>query len=217
MEYTGQVYQDKFIASVLNNKTDGYFLELGANHYKKLSNTYSLEKHLNWKGIMVDCVESFLPFYQLTRTNSIPVINDATQINYLELLNQNNFPKNMDYLQIDLNVTDRTNLTTLEILSRDVFPEYKFATITFNHDAYTTDWDNLVEFKNTIIETREQSRNILNNFGYILVFPDVKNGENSFEDWYIHPDLVNMEYVNKIKTDQSLIFTEIMEILELNK
>jgi hypothetical protein len=198
--YNGQVLQDKFVVSILKNKQNGYFLEIGSNHPKLINNTYVLEKELNWKGIMIEYDQSWIPQYKLERPNSIYVINDATQINYDQLLKQNNAPKNIDYLQIDLEVCNRSTLTTLELLNNNVFNEYKFATVTFEHDIYDGDRFN----------TRLASREIFLNRNYILVFQDVRNGINAFEDWYIYPDLVDMNYINKIKTDQSLDYHDIM-------
>jgi len=204
--YNGQVLQDKFIVSVLKNKQNGYFLEIGSNHPKLINNTYILEKELNWKGIMVEYDQSWIPLYKLERPNSIYIINDATQINYNELLKENNAPKNIDYLQIDLEVSNRSTLTTLELLNSNVFNEYKFATVTFEHDIYDGDRFN----------TRLASREIFSNRGYILVFPDVRNGQHAFEDWYIHPNLVNINYINKIKRNESLDYHDIMDILNQN-
>jgi len=201
--YNGQVLQDKFVVSVLKNKQNGYFLEIGSNHPKVINNTYVLEKELNWKGIMIEYDKSWIPHYNLERPNSIYVINDATQINYNQLLKQNNAPLNIDYLQIDLEVCNRSTLTTLELLNNNVLNEYKFATVTFEHDIYDGDRFN----------TRLASREIFLNRGYTLVFPDVRNGPNAFEDWYIHPDLVDMNCINKIKTDQSLDYHDIMDRL----
>ena len=62
--------------------------------------------------------------------------------------------------------------------------------------------------------TRMASREIFSNKGYILVFSDVRNGANAFEDWYVHPDLVDITYINKIKTNKSLEYREIMAIID---
>ncbi len=48
-------------------------------------------------------------------------------------------PKNIDYLQIDLEVCNRSTLTTLELLDNTIFNEYKFATVTFEHYIYASD------------------------------------------------------------------------------
>ena len=187
--YFSQAGQDKFILNVLNNKKNGKFLEIGSSHPSFINNTYTLEKNYNWRGIMVEYDSSFLDLYKIHRPNSIHVINDATKIDYLQILKDNNFPANIDYLQIDLDVNNRSTLTTLELIDNTVFDEYKFATLTFEHDIYSGDY----------FDTREKSRQIIKNRGYISVFPDVVFKDNIvFEDWYVHPNLVDMEYINKL-------------------
>ena len=142
---------------------------------------------------MIEYDSSFLDLYKEHRPNSIHIINDATKIDYNNILKINNMPINIDYLQIDLEVNNRSTLTTLEILDNDIFDKYKFATITFEHDIYTGNY----------FDTREKSRQIFNKRGYICVFQDVCDHNTSivFEDWYVHPDLVNMEYINKLIHD----------------
>jgi hypothetical protein len=162
---------------------------------------------------MVEYDKSFEESYKTLRSNSIYVIDDARNVNYREILDNNNFPKNMDYLQIDLDVDNKSTLDTLLLLEQTVFDEYKFATITFEHDIYTGNF----------FDTREISRKIFEKRGYLLAFPDVTvywNGKHQpFEDWYIHPDLISIDFINKIKTDDSLnhadIIKKIMEIEQL--
>ena len=43
--YLGQAQQDKFVLNVLNEKKNGYFLEIGSNHPININNTYLLEKN----------------------------------------------------------------------------------------------------------------------------------------------------------------------------
>lgn len=45
-----QAKQDQYVAAMLRNRTNGYFLEMGANDATYLSNTYTLERDLNWTG-----------------------------------------------------------------------------------------------------------------------------------------------------------------------
>jgi len=203
MNFNSQVGQDKFILSVLKNKTNGYFIEIGSNDPIKINNTYILEKEFKWSGIMIEYDKQWLELYKATRHNSIHIIDDATKIDYLNLFKNNNVPNNIDYLQIDLDVCNRSTLDTLELLDRTIFNNYKFATITFEHDIYDGERFN----------TRLASRDIFIKNGYILVFPDVKNGECPFEDWYVHPDLVDMNYINKIKSQDSLEYNVIMNLL----
>lgn len=203
LSYNSQVGQDKFVLSILKNKKNGYFIEIGSNDPKLINNTFILEKDFNWSGIMVEYDGKWLQSYKDTRPNSIHVIDDATKINYKTLFINNKVPHNIDYLQIDLDVCNRSTLDTLELFNNTIFDIYKFATVTFEHDIYSGDHFN----------TRQTSRNIFLKRGYILVFPDVKNGSNAFEDWYVHPDLVDMNYINKVKTNESLEFNQIMNIL----
>jgi hypothetical protein len=186
--YLSQAGQDKFILNVLNQKRDGYFLEIGSNHPVNINNTYLLESRYNWKGVMVEYEHSFLSLYQQYRPNSIHVINDATQVDYKSVFETNNFPFSLDYLQIDLEAINGSTLMALQNLHANIFDTYKFATITFEHDVYHTNFGN----------TRLVSRDIFKNRGYVCVFEDISCDGNAFEDWYVHPELVDMNYVNKL-------------------
>lgn len=42
--YNGQALQDEFVLTVLNNKKNGYFLEIGSYDPIIINNTYILEK-----------------------------------------------------------------------------------------------------------------------------------------------------------------------------
>ena len=188
MKYNGQALQDKFVCEILKFKKNGFFLEIGSNDPIIINNTYVLEKELNWKGIMVEYQDKYLKDYKIHRQNSIHVIDDATNVNYLELFLQNDVPKNIDYLQIDLEAHNGSSLHVLEKLNNDVLDKYKFATITFEHDIYHTN----------NYDIRKKSREILKQRGYIFVFQDLGGTNTPFEDWYVHPALVDMEHVNYI-------------------
>lgn len=188
--YNGQAEQDKFVLSVLKNKTDGVFIEIGSNDPVKINNTYILEKNYNWKGIMVEYGAQWLPEYKKHRKNSAHVINDATKVDYKTLFKYHNLPKNIDYLQLDLEANNGSTISTLKKLDSEIMDTYKFATITFEHDIYHCNHMN----------TRLESRAILEKRGYIMTFHDINNmGIDPFEDWYVHPDLVDMDYVNTLR------------------
>ena len=137
---------------------------------------------------MVEYDPSHLPLYQKMRPNSIHLIQDATTIDFAQQLRTHGAPANMDYLQVDLEVDLRSTLTTLENLDRTVFGEYKFATVTFEHDIYRGDF----------FGTRAASREIFERHGYFRLFSDIRDGSCAYEDWYVHPDLVDMERVRAI-------------------
>src|SRR5579871_2617405 len=194
MKSSSQASQDIFVLKILNEKRNGTFLEIGSNHPICSNNSYVMETTYGWKGLMVEYDGNWAPLYDQHRSSKY-IINDARNINYREFLD-NNFPSNIDYLQIDLDVNNRSTLDVLEKLESTVFDKYKFATVTFEHDIYTGNF----------FDTRAKSREIFSKAGYVLVFPDVKvdalgNGVYvPFEDWYVHPDLVDMSRVDKVKS-----------------
>tara|TARA_B100000959_G_C14866417_1_gene576439 strand:+ start:185 stop:832 length:648 start_codon:yes stop_codon:yes gene_type:complete len=204
MTYHSQAGQDTFANNILKGKTNGFFVELGSNHWRNVNNTIYFEQLLNWKGIMIEYDRTHLSDYKKFRKNSIHIIEDATNIDYLSLFGRYNVPNDIDYLSFDLEADNRSTLTTLELLDKKtVLDNYKFATITFETDIYRGNYYN----------TRDISRKIFQKHGYVLVFPDVqvfyKNKLCPFEDWWVHPDLVDMSYVNKLKTDKSLLGSNI--------
>jgi hypothetical protein len=195
--YRGQAEQDKFVLNITKEKRGGFFVEIGSGHPEEINNSYILETVYGWNGIMIDNNAPFLPLYVQKRPNSIHVINDATKIDYAALFAANNVPTQIDYLQVDLEVENSSTIVTLEKLNTEVFDRYTCAVITFEHDIWRGDYYN----------TRMRSRELLANRGYVRVFSDIHNGSTdwTYEDWYVHPSLVDMTYVNTlIPNNQSM-------------
>ena len=189
--YLGQAQQDKFVIHALQGKQNGYFLEIGSNHPTISNNTYLLESKYNWKGVMVEYDPQYLPLYKEHRPNSIHIIDDASQVDYKRVFESSNIPVAMDYLQIDLEESDGSTLRTLQNLDRNIFDTYTFATVTFEHDIYHSNKYN----------TRKISREIFAKRGYLSVFQDINNGyEYPYEDWYVHPTLVDIAYIEELKS-----------------
>jgi len=202
-----QALQDLFVIHIMKNKEGGTFVEIGSNHPIIGNNSCMLEKEYNWRGLMIEYDPSYEQLYKDLRPNSIYRIGDARFIDFRGILDTNAFPSNIDYLQIDLDADNKSTLDTLVLLDNTCFDKYKFATVTFEHDIYRGDYFN----------TRELSREIFKKRGYELVFPDVtlffEGRYCPFEDWYVHPDLVDMDYVNKIQSTVALKTDEIQKIL----
>jgi FkbM family methyltransferase len=66
IKYYAQSGQDEWVLEFLNNKTGGFFVDVGAYDGIQTSNTYTLEKFFNWNGI---CVEPTIQFYEKLRSN----------------------------------------------------------------------------------------------------------------------------------------------------
>ena len=113
--FKSQAGQDRFIVNVLKGKQNGFFLEIGSHDAVYINNSFVLEKIFNWKGIMVEYNEGYLESYKTHRPNSIHVINDARNIDYLNLFKKNNAPNIVDYLQIDV---EAANGSTIEVLRK---------------------------------------------------------------------------------------------------
>jgi hypothetical protein len=189
-QFRGQALQDKFALSILKNKRNGTFIDIGSHEPIHINNTYILEAEYGWKGIMIDYFDHFLPGYKKHRPESVHVITDATTLDYTRLMDETEMPENIDYLSLDLD-GDAT-IKTLRKLDKEVLHRHKFAVVTFEHDVYAG---------SEKFNEREESREIFKRHGYVCVFDDVhdKSPNVVYEDWYIHPDLVDMEYVNNLK------------------
>lgn len=180
-----QTYQDMFVLSVLNGKMNGSYLEIGSSDPYKNNNTALLENKFAWSGVGLEYDENMAQTYKKHRKNPVLCV-DALIVDYEKLL-QKYFPNqnNIDYLQLDIDPPNNT----YEVLLSIPFDKYRFAVITYEHDYY-------IDLSKSY---RDKSREYLSSLGYELIVPNVSPNENSpFEDWWIHPDLVDKEIITKI-------------------
>lgn len=188
--YYGQAEQDKFVCNVLQNHQNGVFVEIGSQSPTDINNTYILENKLGWTGLMLEIDKTrWEAEYCKHRPKSKHIFGNALQHNYQELFKREKLPSVIDYLQLDIDPGVNT-YTCLSLLDEQVMNDYTFRVITFEHDYYANK-----------CEAREKSRNILNRRGYYLVFGDICNRhpEAVYEDWYVHPDFVDMNYIKHLQ------------------
>jgi FkbM family methyltransferase len=62
--------EETIIRDVFEDARDGYFVDVGASHYRDLSNTYYLEKNLGWRGIGIDAQEKYAADYARYRPHT---------------------------------------------------------------------------------------------------------------------------------------------------
>jgi hypothetical protein len=190
-ENYSQVYQDMFTLFMHNGKKNGTYLEIGSGDPFWLNNTYLLESQFDWKGIGIEYDYRLCKKYNAVRKNSV-VCQDAHQINFRELLNNGFDTKEIDYLQLDCEPSE----STYKVLTSLPLDEYKFAVITYEHDYY-------VDISRTY---RDKSREYLESKGYELVISNVSPTTwSSFEDWWVHPDLVSRERIEQIKNTDGTV------------
>jgi hypothetical protein len=186
-----EAFQDMFILTLLNGKKQGVYLEIGAGFPFYGNNTYLLESKYEWEGISLD-IESESSERYFRDRNNIAICRDATQVNYIELLEDVKVPYDIDYLQLDCDPPD----VTYDILTKIPFDKYRFAIITYEHDYYN---DKSKSYK-------QKSREYLLSKGYELILSNIAPCEGfDYEDWYIHPDLVNRNIINKIKNTDDTV------------
>jgi len=171
-----QIYQDMFVLSMYNGKKEGTYLEIGSGDPIYGNNTYLLEKYFDWRGVSIDINKDFWYSFQERRKNQC-LNKNALECDYNKLLGK--YGNMIDYLQLDC---DPPN-TTYDILLKIPFNDIKFGVITYEHDYYNDESKSY----------RKKSRDYLVSKGYKLIIGNISpdRNNNPFEDWWIHPDLVD--------------------------
>jgi hypothetical protein len=173
-KYAGVSAQEKFALEMSGYKADGFYVELGAFHSKDGSNTYYLEKDYGWSGVSFEIVEEKKQEFISNRKN--PCFGDALQFDYLSYFEINQFPKQIDYLQVDIDagydehIKPLTPYTTLLGLISLPLTQYRFNVIVFEHD---------VNMYWRMKPIRDAQREILDGLGYTLIWKE------EHEDWWI--------------------------------
>lgn len=179
-----EAFQDMFILSMLNGKRNGTYLEIGAGSSYYGSNTALLEQSFDWSGIGLDLSEEFVQQHTNERKNPC-LLQNALELDYEQFLKDNFSSNDIDYLQLDCDPPE----TTYNILLKIPFHTHRFAVITYEHDYYI---DETESFK-------QKSREYLTSKGYRLIIPNVApNDWKDYEDWWVHPDLVDDSAMNSI-------------------
>jgi len=180
-----QCYQDLFVLMALNGKECGSWIEIGCAHPTYGNNTKLLEEW-GWEGVSIDIDPNVVTNWKERKTN--PYCLDATQTDW-DVMPIWEGKGITDYLQIDV---DPARIS-YEVLLKIPFWKQKFRVITFEHDYYVDD------------SVKEKSREYLRSFGYQLVVNDVAvNKWDSFEDWWVHPELVNQKIINLLSNNSEI-------------
>ena len=176
MKSYSQIGQDLLVTKYLNNKTGGYFVDIGCGFPTNINNTYLLEKQFNWSGLSLDIVDRKDPdggSWSQLRPESNRVLLDALKVNYELLFYKYKVPKVVDYLSIDLEPPHKT----LQCLSRIPFDKFIFNVITFETDEYRDSEGPL---------RAEKSRSFLLSKGYQLIKTIGRQ-----DDLYLHKSITS--------------------------
>ena len=178
-----QAFQDIFVLSMLSGKKNGTYVEIGGDHPLVINNSYLLESEFGWRGISFEIIQTAVNFYNSLRKNPC-LCEDATTADYKKIFEDNNLPKQIDYLQVDIEPAQQT-LNALLQLPHD---DYRFSVITYESDIYRDGPD-----------CQEEAMKFLESHGYELVVRNVANEGNPYEVWYVDPQIVDAEIISKFK------------------
>ena len=187
-----QSMQDMFVLSMLDGKRNGVYVEIGADKPKIINNSYLLERKFGWRGVSFELDESKVEFFNQHRKNKC-ICADATTFDYKSLFQERNYPKQIDYLSLDIDPSDAT-LAALKKLPLD---EYRFSVITYETEVYRAGIDGYYDEI-----WQKKSTEIFESYGYELVIKNVANMGNPYEDWWVDPKVIDRAIIDKFsKTD----------------
>jgi hypothetical protein len=169
-------FQESFVISMTQEKKNGFYVELGSGDPYADSNTFLLESEFGWKGLALEINKEVSEKYNLSDRNNKCINNDALSFDYLSYFKENNFPKIIDFLQIDIDGHDDGNCL-LALIALPML-QYRFSTIIIEHDLS----QNYKRYS-----MRDAQRELLSSLGYKLI------GQTLSEDWWVDPKSVNQE------------------------
>lgn len=172
---------DAFALDLLGYKRDGYYVEMGSADPINGNTTYKMENEFGWTGVGFDLDPELSAKYNSVRKNPC-IVEDATKFNYIKYFEENNFPKQIDYLQIDIEapIDQAGRPTTAKgqpLLGLIALPlnTYRFSIISFEHEY-------MIYYKNAGV--RDAQREILDSLGYSLV------ARIGHEDWWVDSNII---------------------------
>ena len=181
-----QSMQDMFVLTMHYGKRNGTYLEIGADQPRIINNTYLLESEFDWTGVSLEFDSDKVEFFNSVRKNKC-ICHDATTFDYVNLFEERNYPKQIDYLSLDIEPPEQT-LKALSRMPHDV----RFSVITFETDLYDT-----LRRNDGKSQVQSKSEEILLSYGYQRVVKNVASQGQPYEDWWIDPTVIDPHIVQK--------------------
>ena len=199
--FYSQANQDKWVCEYFGYKKNGYFIEVGAFDGVHMSNTYALEKHLEWEGVCIEANPSMYSRLVANRTSKNcnvavtsyrgyckfsddkivsddekgVIVNCDTLDSVLESVNAN---KEIDYLSIDIEGQEYNVLQCFN------FDKWNIKLMTVEHNLYL----NGPEEKNKLYELLTKNNFIRAFDNVVCLDPHPSVYGKPYEDWYINRD-----------------------------
>jgi len=160
--------QEAFVLNMLAEKKNGYCVELGSERPYIGNNTSLLESDFGWKGLSLDINPTMVTEFNASTRKNKCIEADALTFDYVKHFEDNDFPKQIDYLQVDIDGHEQ-GLCLLALVALPML-KYRFTVITIEHDV-------IVDFRRAGM--RDAQRHLLASMGYSLA------GQCPSEDWWI--------------------------------
>lgn len=196
-----QIGQDVFVLKSSHFKREGYFVEFGATNGIDLSNTYMLEKHYGWKGIVAEPARTW--HADLLKNRDCVVVTDCVwsesgiQLEFSETaireLSTLSTFKGHDFHSDNRHVTSSYHVKTVtleEMLEAAGAPtDIDFLSIDtegsefdiLNHFDFTKYKLRVICVEHNYTPNREMIFSLLTQKGFTRVHEDI----SQFDDWYI--------------------------------
>jgi FkbM family methyltransferase len=213
MSYHSQIGQDKWVHSVLGNKSNGFFIELGACDGLYYSNTLFFEKTLGWNGICIEPNDNYIQDLRNNRTciisNSLVYSEEGVEVDFSQckaasgIIDEHIGPFTKSTVENSVkkvtttlsNILQSSNAPSIiDYLSLDVEGQEYNILSTFPFDKYTFRCIT-VEHNEPHIGNKQQMliRSLLEKNGYTYVKgnDDILNwGHGPIDDFYVYSSLV---------------------------
>jgi FkbM family methyltransferase len=195
-----QLNQDTKVIEFYKNKSDGYFLDVGAYNGVHISNTYLLEKEFGWKGICIEPLQS--AFSELEKNRNVICLDKAVysetgkefafrESGVLSGITQHIDRHKSTKSNNEVNVMTDTLTNILSENEAPTFIEYMSLDTEgteleilkgIDFDKYTIGY---IDVEHNYVEPRRtEMRKLLLNNGYKYI------GDNRWDDIYIHKSLL---------------------------
>ena len=206
-----QLGQDIFVAANSDNKKENFFIEFGATDGVTISNTYLLEKELNWKGILIEPASIWHRNLEKNRNCIIDkrciYYKTGEKLSFLVVQNNQNAEPGLSSLEkyaangdwaSNLRIKNSKKEIVETITVDDLLDFYNAPELIdyMSVDTEGSEFDILksLDFKKRKIKiitvehnyhkNRAKIKNLLEKNGYLRVYKDL----SKFDDWYILQD-----------------------------
>jgi len=204
-----QLDQDLFVSYLLKEKTEGFFVEFGATNGVDLSNSYLLEKQLNWQGILAEpgrswheklhenrsckidmrCVYS-LSGQKISFSDSVEpelsTISAYVNSDAHAVVRKNSIQYEVETISLNDLLEFHCAPKEIDYLSIDTEGSELEILNAFDFSRYDT---SIITVEHNYTENRKKIHSLLSRNGYERVFEQY----SQFDDWYVKKDKIGRD------------------------